>query len=221
MHKVLIVEDESDIATLVEQFFQANQFATTIVDDGAEVLNAVEIFAPDIIILDITLPNKSGVQCCQEIRRTSDVPIIMLTAQTQEADRIKGLRVGADDYVCKPFSAPELVLRAQNILKRVAAPTPQSNNWFVEKVSKTVKYKDTDIDLTIYEFGIFYLLFTSPGRIYSREQIIEFAFENKDVNDRAIDSHIKNIRKRIKASGLEDTVIESVYGAGYRFKKIN
>ena len=221
MHKVLIVEDERDIALLVEQFFQANQFATSLVHDGAEVLKAFELFAPDLIIMDISLPNKTGVQCCKEIRRISGVPIIMLTAQTQENNRIKGLQVGADDYVCKPFSAPELVLRAQNILKRVAPEKVKEDDWYVEKSSKTIRYKNNDIDLTIYEFGIFYLLFTSPGRIYSRDQIIEFAFDNKEVNDRAIDSHVKNIRKRIKASGLEETVIESVYGAGYRFKKTN
>ncbi|WP_448548501.1 response regulator [Thalassotalea fusca] len=219
MHKVLIVEDEGDIATLVERFFQASNFATCVVNDGAIAVHTFELFSPDLVILDITLPNKSGVQICQELRRTSDVPIIMLTAQTQEADRIKGLKVGADDYVCKPFSAPELVLRAQNILKRVAPVEAPQNDWLVDQASKTVRFQTNEIDLTIYEFSIFHLLFSSPGRIYSREQIIDFAFQHRDVNDRAIDSHIKNIRKRIKAAGVEETVIESVYGAGYRFKK--
>jgi len=219
MHKVLIVEDEGDIATLVERFFQASSYATCVVNDGAQAVSTFELFSPDLVILDISLPNKSGVQICQEIRRTSDVPIIMLTAQTQEADRIKGLKVGADDYVCKPFSAPELVLRSQNILKRVAPTKAPQDDWFVDQASKSVRFKENEIDLTIYEFSVFHLLFNSPGRIYTREQIIEFAFQHRDVSDRAIDSHIKNIRKRIKTAGIEETIIESVYGAGYRFKK--
>jgi len=216
-YKILLVEDDLDISQLVSKFLIANNYEVVTCADGANVIELVESFTPDLLILDIMLPNVDGVTCCQKIRLFSDVPIIMLTAKVEENDRLKGLEIGADDYVCKPFSAPELVLRVGSILKRTGA-TQYNTTWRVDELKMTVKYKDKLIPMTHYEFNVFHLLFKTPGRVYSREQIINNAFDgSREVYDRAIDSHIKNIRKRIREAGITETVIESVYAAGYRF----
>jgi len=217
--KILIIEDDVDIAKLVAGFFHAANFSTYIVHSGGLAIQAVKEHQPDLIILDIMLPVKDGIACCTEIRAFSDVPIIMLTAKTAEQDRLAGLSIGVDDYVCKPFSAPELVMRAQNILKRASGKL-SNDGWKVNADMQTVSLNNADISLTKYEFSLFNLLYQSPGRVYSREQLLEFAFaDHRDTSDRAIDNHVKNIRKQLKNAGVSQVVVESVYGLGYRFKK--
>lgn len=216
-YKILVVEDDLDISQLIAKFLIAKDYEVVTCADGANVVELVESFTPDLIIMDIMLPNVDGITCCQKIRLFSDVPIIMLTAKVEESDRLKGLEIGADDYVCKPFSAPELVMRVAAIIKRTGR-IEYSPTLLVDELKMTVKYGDRPIAMTHYEFSVFNLLFKSPGRVYSREQIINGAFaETREVYDRAIDSHIKNIRKRFREAGIEQTVIESVYAAGYRF----
>jgi len=219
MNKILIVEDDKDIADIVSRFFQANEFATAIIHDGKDVISKVKSFQPNLIVLDIALPSKNGLSCCQDIRAFSNVPIIMLTAKTEEMDKISGFDLGADDYICKPFSAPELVMRAKNILKRFYPKAEiKTFGWKINEINNIVCYQNTSIELTDGEFRIFKLLYSSAREIFSREQILKLVFDDdKEISDRAIDSHIKNIRKRLKNDGINKVVIESVYGAGYRF----
>jgi two-component system response regulator BaeR len=163
------------------------------------------------------LPHKDGISCCKEIREFSDVPIIMLTAKAEEIERIIGLKAGADDYVCKPFSAVELLLRVQGMLRRVNK-TGNEHSFFLDTDSFIIKFNKKEVQLTHLEFLSFNLLYQKPGRVYSREQIIELAYPHlTETNERAIDCHIKNIRKKIKTLSITNNVIESVYGAGYRY----
>jgi len=216
MEHILIVEDEIEIANHLARFFHASGFTTTHLKDGLDVISTVKQTAPSLVILDVMLPGKDGFTCCKEIRTFSEVPIIMLTAKVSEVDRLVGLGAGADDYVCKPFSAPELVMRVKAILKRTKSQ-PLSKTLVVDKDKQLVLYKNVKVNLTALEYALFLLLFNSPERIYSREQIIDLAYPDlRDITDRAIDSHIKNIRKRFKQAGAEVKVIESVYGAGYK-----
>jgi len=216
MEHILIVEDEIEIANHLARFFHASGFTTTHLKDGLDVISTVKQTAPSLVILDVMLPGKDGFTCCKEIRTFSEVPIIMLTAKVSEVDRLVGLGAGADDYVCKPFSAPELVMRVKAILKRTKSQ-PLSKTLVVDKDKQLVLYKNVKVNLTALEYALFLLLFNSPERIYSREQIIDLAYPDlRDITDRAIDSHIKNIRKRFKQVGAEEKIIESVYGAGYK-----
>ena len=216
MEHILIVEDEVEIASHLAKFFQASDFTTSHLKDGLDVISEVKKISPSLGILDVMLPCKDGFTCCKEIRAFSDVPIIMLTAKVNEADRLIGLGAGADDYVCKPFSAPELVMRVKAILKRTQGQS-SSKILEVDKDKQLVFYKNEKVNLTALEYALFLLLFNSPERIYSREQIIDLAYPDlRDITDRAIDSHVKNIRKRFKQTGAEEKIVESVYGAGYK-----
>ncbi len=216
MSKILIVEDEAEIATHIIRFFNAKGFETQHLASGEHVCEHVKVFKPDLIILDLMIPHTDGLTVCEQVRNFSNVPIIMVTAKVSEMDRLKGLESGADDYVCKPFSAAELVMRAQAILRR----TQNNVNYEVLTIdsnSQKLVYKDTVIPLTALEFDLVELLFNNPERVYSRDQIIERAYPGlTEITDRTIDSHIKNIRKKFKQANMADKVIESVYGAGYR-----
>lgn len=217
MSKVLIVEDDIMIAEQVQKFLEHAGMQVSHLDSGRGVCDFVKSQAPDLLILDIMLPEKNGIDCCKELRTFSDIPIIMLTAKVEEIDRIIGLGAGADDYVCKPFSGQELTLRVQAILRRTSRK-PTSEPLSLSSENYTISYNEMNIELTHMEFLLFNLLFQRPGRIYSRQQIIDLAYDHlSDISDRTIDSHIKNIRKKLKALNLETDVINSVYGAGYRY----
>ena len=219
MIKVLIVEDEREIAAQVSKYIVREGYKSIVLNSGEMVIETVKNELPDIIILDVMLPVKDGVACCKEIREFSDTPIIMLTARKTENDRIIGLQAGVDDYVCKPFSAKELMLRIKAVLKRSGIVNEAvSTGLQLDKNGYLLKYNDKEVKLTNLEFSLLNLLSQKPGRIFSREQIIEFAYNNdRDISDRAIDSHIKNIRKKIRAINIEQNVIETIYGAGFRF----
>jgi len=216
MSHILLVEDDREIAENVLLFLDAQNYNTTHLTTGEFVVDAVQKGQPDLILLDLMLPVKSGTECCKEIRNFSDVPIIMLTAKVEEIDRLVGLEAGADDYVCKPFSAMELMLRIKAILKRTnKKPIEGVLKLNADTLKLTYQLKSTD--LTHLEFSLFNLLYQQPERIYSRGQILDLAYPDmRDISDRTVDAHVKNIRKKINSLGIVDTVIESVYGAGYR-----
>ncbi|AWB68007.1 two-component system response regulator BaeR [Saccharobesus litoralis] len=217
MAKILIVEDDIDIAQHVQLFLKAAEFETHHMASGAGVAEYVLNEKPDLVLLDIMLPVKDGIDCCRDIRSFSNVPVVMLTAKAADAERLTGLEVGADDYICKPFNAPELVMRIKAILRRTANNVHFSTIT-LDPFRQKVQFHDTDVGLTTLEFSLFQLLFNSPGRVYSRQQIVDLAYSDlRDVSERVVDSHIKNIRKRFKLAGCEEMVIESVYGAGYRY----
>ena len=219
MIKVLVVEDEREIAAQVSKYIAREGYKSIVLNSGETVIEVVKKELPDIIVLDVMLPVKDGVTCCKEIREFSDIPIIMLTARKTENDRIIGLQAGVDDYVCKPFSAKELILRIKAILRRSGVSNNVASTGFqLDKNGYILKYNDQQIKLTHIEFALLNLLCQKPGRIYTREQIIEYAYnKDRDISDRAIDSHIKNIRKKIRLINIEQNVIETTYGAGFRF----
>ncbi|MFC3032573.1 response regulator [Pseudoalteromonas fenneropenaei] len=221
MNHILIVEDDYDIASQINLFFGASGFETTHIDDGGQVVDWVRHNQPDVILLDVMLPNKDGVRCLAEIRAFSMVPVIMLTAKVEEADRLKGLEYGADDYVCKPFSAAELVMRVKAILRRcvnTSSAEAEVKDIIVDEDALSVQLLGKELSLTKVEFEVFVLLFKAPSRVFSRQQILDHIQpDNFDISDRVIDSHIKNIRKKIKQISCSPKILESVYGAGYRY----
>lgn len=219
MHTILLVEDDLDIVELVKLFLINSGYQVMHVDDGANVLNAVRSTKPDLIIMDIMLPNMDGLECTQAIRKLYNVPIIMLTARVEQSDKLKGLTNGADDYLCKPFDIEELLLRIKALLRRTIGQV-NYETWAIDEEKLTVAFNNKLIDFTAVEFKLFTLLYNSPNRVFSREQIIEVAHLGfRDITDRAIDTHIKNLRKKLKKNGVEPTHIQSVYGVGYRFDR--
>lgn len=216
MKKILIIEDEVEISTHMAKFLTAAKYNCHFCYSGKGAVELVKSMSPDLIFLDIMLPEVDGIEICRQIRSFSDVAIIMITAKTEEVDRIHGLEVGADDYLCKPFSLPEMVLRANSLLRR--AKTFNDESFKVNKQTFEITYQHAQIQLTSLEFSLFYLLYKAPERIYSRNQIMDLAYPDlRDISDRAIDSHVKKIRKKFKIHQIEENIIESVYGAGYRF----
>ena len=223
MKKILIVEDDENIQNLLEMYLKKAGFEVVKAANGAEALNKFESEKPHLIVLDLMLPLVDGIEVAKEIRKKSNVPIIMLTAKVEEYDRIKGLETGADDYVTKPFSPKELVLRIQNLIKRTYPD------------EKIIKFKDIEIHpremrvyqngkeipLTVKEFKILFALAQKPGTVFSRENIMDAIYTEYDdvVFDRTIDVYIKNIRKKLGDNPKSPKYIESVYGAGYRLKK--
>jgi len=218
MAKILIVEDERQIAEYLHKYLKNAGFEILILNNGEHVIETVRSESPDLVLLDLMLPVKDGVTCCKEIREFSDVAIIMLTAKITEIDRIIGLEAGADDYVCKPFNAKELVLRVKSILRRFNISQP-SEGLLLDKNGYQLKYQQADaVKLTKLEFALMQLLYSKPSRIYSRQQIMDLAYqEERDITERAVDSHVKNLRKKIRALGIDSVVIECVYGAGYQY----
>jgi len=217
MASILLVEDDLEIAENVLLFLEAQNYKATHLASGEDVVETVKRDHPDLVLLDLMLPVKGGIECCKQIREFSDTPIIMLTAKVEEISRLIGLEAGADDYVCKPFSAMELMLRIKAILRRTKK-TPATDTFSVNSETFKLSFQLKSIELTHLEFSLFNLLYKQPERIYSRAQILDFAYPDmRDISDRTVDVHVKNIRNKIKSLGLFDTVIESVYGAGYRY----
>lgn len=193
------------------------QYESHILYDGADVIDWVKDNKPSAILLDLMLPVKDGMQLCKEIRAFSDVPILMTTAKVEEIDRLLGLEVGADDYICKPYSPREVVARVKAVLRRVQST--QQNTGFRLDVDKYQAHFDGKcLDLTAVEFQLLKPLAGEPGRIFTREQLMRNMYDdNRIVSDRTIDSHIKKLRKKLLALSDELEFIQSVYGVGYRF----
>jgi len=217
--KILIVEDDLDIAKNLTVFLNKSGFATEHLASGQFVVETVKNNPPNLILLDLMLPYKTGEECCIEIRKFSQVPIIITTAKVEEASRLIGLESGADDYVCKPYSVMELVLRIKAILRRLQPlDAINSRSITITEGSFDVSFNENAVELTALEFSLFKLLYSRPGRIYSRKLILDLAYSDiRDISDRAIDSHVKKIRKKLRSIGVEDNIIESIYGAGYRY----
>jgi two-component system response regulator BaeR len=221
---ILIVEDEPKLASLLSDYLKQSGYDTHILMDGLEVAPWVKQHSPSLMILDLMLPNKDGMEVCKEVRQFSELPIIMATARIEEIDRLLGLELGADDYVCKPFSYREIVARVKGILRRVEKNTRQDaslSNQLIEldKDKYQAKIQGTLLDLTVVEFNLLRVLAGEPGRIYQREQLMQSIYkEYRVVSDRTIDSHIKKLRKKIKAIYPEE-LIHSIYGLGYKFEE--
>lgn len=213
--RILIVEDERDLAGLIADFVIAAGYQAQIIDDGARALTEIRRAVPDLVVLDIQLPGLDGTALCQAVRGFSDVPIIIVTARVTEIDRLLGLALGADDYVCKPFSPRELVARIQAILRRRTVP---ARGLSLDPATRSVYVHGHRVDLTPTEFQLLATLSARPGVIYTRAQLLDQVHRDAlDIADRAIDTHIKNLRRKLAAAAPEVEMIESVYGLGYRY----
>ncbi len=222
--KILIVDDETNILEIVEAYLITNNYQVFRAMDGEEALRKAETIVPDLIVLDLMLPDISGLEVCQKIREFSNVPIIMLTAKTAEQDILKGLQLGADDYVTKPFSPKELVARVETVLRR-ARSEPQEEKLSFEgglleiyPDRKQVLKKGVEVDLTPTEYALLFLLASHPKQLFSRDQLLD-AVKGLDFDgtDRIIDTHIKNLRQKIEADKRNPHYILTAYGTGYRF----
>jgi DNA-binding response OmpR family regulator len=224
--KILVVDDEQKILNVIQAYLIKEGYEVLTASDGEEALNIFKNQQIHLIILDLMLPKISGEQVCNRIRATSSVPIIMLTAKTEEDNKIEGLAIGADDYITKPFSNRELVGRVKAIIRRTyrdnkpLAELLIINNGDLEiNIEKmTIKKQGETITLTSNEFKILIALLVSPGQVFSREQLVTNAFGmDYDGFDRTIDTHIKNIRQKIESDHKNPKYILSVYGIGYKF----
>lgn len=219
--QILLVEDEAMIAQVQQAYLQNAGYLVHWHEKGDVVLEAVKVQKPDIVLLDVMLPDnqgRDGVALCQAIREFSDVPIMMITARVDELDRLAGFESGADDYLCKPFSPNEMVARVKALLRRRFATATDSGAFVYDAAAQVIKYGDQKLDLTPTELRLFNTLLAQPERIFSRDQLIVQAYsDNLDVFDRAIDSHIKNLRKKIALVLPDVDVVQSVYGLGYRY----
>jgi two-component system response regulator BaeR len=220
--RILVVEDEESIADVLVEYLRHAGFAASHLVDGRLALDEIRRDLPDLVLLDLMLPGMDGLAICREVRRFSTVPIIMVTARVGEIDRLLGLEIGADDYICKPFSPREVVARVACTLRRVAwlaAPATGPAAITIDEERQRISIGDHVLTLTPTEFRLLRLLAAHPGRIYSRAQILDLAYNDTyDVSDRIIDSHIKNIRKKIAIPLPGVEVLHSVYGVGYRFE---
>lgn len=218
--KVLIVEDEPKLANVLSDYLKASGFESVLLENGTKVVPWVREHMPNIILLDLMLPGRDGMDICRDIRTFSRVPIIMVTARVEEIDRLLGLELGADDYICKPFSPREVVARVKAVLRRALdGHTVQAQGLVLDKDRYRATLHGRDLGLTAVEFKILQFIIASPGRIYSRQQIIDNMYpDDRSVGDRTVDSHIKKLRRKIEAADPTATFIQSVYGVGYKFE---
>jgi len=222
MKHVLIVEDEKKLADVLIAYLNQNQFKVTHFESGRDVVDWVKANQPNIILLDLMLPDVNGKDLCKEIRQFSMVPIIMVTAMIDEIDRLIGLELGADDYVCKPFSPKEVVARVKAVLRRSEGDLNQAEVYDAFEVNDqtySIKLHQDRLDLTPVEFRLLKMFLQSPGRVFNRDQILNNIFEDgRIVLDRTVDTHVKNLRHKLKTASPEHDYIRSVYGIGYSFE---
>jgi two-component system response regulator BaeR len=217
---IMIIEDEAPIAEAVKRFLNHDGFHCTILNNGLEAVELVTRYQPDLIILDVMLPGGDGMEICRTLRQTTSVPIVLLTARISESDRLEGLQAGADDYVCKPFSAPELVLRVKAILRRGNGRDSWSDSdaLILNAETQHACLGTNTVELTTVEFALMSTLVEKPNRIFSRDKLMSVIYkDNRIVSDRTVDSHISKLRKKINAMAEQDELIVSVYGAGYKY----
>jgi two-component system response regulator BaeR len=218
--RILIVEDEPKLAALLSDYLQQAGFEASRLDNGLEVVSRVREQTPDLILLDLMLPGKDGLEVCKEIRSFSAVPIVMVTARVEEIDRLLGLELGADDYICKPFSPREVVARVKAVLRRAGATAVQAEGLVLDESRYLATLHGHDLDLTAVEFKLLHFLSANPGRIYSRTQLMDRIYpDQRTVGDRTIDSHIKKLRKKLAAVAPNEELIHSVYSVGYKFER--
>jgi len=220
-HLILVVDDEPKVARLARDYLEKNGFRVITASDGQSALTIARHEKPDLIILDLMLPQIDGREVCRILRRESDVPIIMLTALSEEIDQVTGLEIGADDYITKPFSVRALVARVRALLRRthgdVIAPSIiRVGGLEINSDKYAVTYNGDPLKFTPNEFKLLYLLASRPGQTFTREQLLDDLHGAVSSMDRSVDSHIKNLRKKLETASGE-SLIETVYGIGYRF----
>ena len=219
---VMVVEDELKIRELLRSYLEREGWAVLTTGSGAEAITLAQSSSPDLVILDLGLPDVSGETVATEIRRSSTTPILMLTARASEEDRIRGLELGADDYVTKPFSPREVVLRAHAILRRGRDGGSTRGRSFggreivIDEDRHEVAVRGETVELTPTEWGILTALATRPGRVYSRLELLNRVRGFEFASERTVDSHVKNLRRKLERDPHEPNIVETVLGAGYR-----
>ncbi len=220
--KILVVDDEKRIVEIVKAYLERDGYQVAVAYDGKAALDLAQKEHPDLVVLDLMLPEISGWDVCRTLRKESDVPIIMLTARDDTTDKIVGLELGADDYVTKPFDPKELVSRVRAVLRRYEGKAVSSNvinvgDLAIDVDRRMVRRGDTNIDLTSTEFDLLRVLAESPGRVYTRMQLLDKTQgEAYEGYERTIDSHIKNLRKKIEPDPNRPKYVLTVHGAGYK-----
>ncbi len=222
-HSILVVDDDPHIRDVVRFAFEKTGMLISTAQDGKEALRQFDRNVHELVVLDIGMPEMDGLEVCRQIRKTSDTPILFLSARDEEIDRILGLEIGGDDYVTKPFSPRELVARVNAILRRArttaapAAPKAMNHGGLtIDPDGRSVAFQDKPVSLTALEFDILKTLLARPGFVFTRELILDAAYAgNIHVADRTIDSHVRNIRAKMAAAGCE-SAIETVHGVGFR-----
>lgn len=219
-YRVMVVEDQQEIRSIVEKYLLKEGYDVTSACDGFEALAAFNNSTVHLVLLDIMMPGIDGFEVLNEIRKVSEIPVIMLTARQSEMDRVKGFRAGVDDYVVKPFSASELMLRIRRLLQRVYRETDEivyrHEDLTLHTGSRKLYRGDEEIELTTAEYQLLHVLFRNPGKVFSREQIIEQAYgDDYEGVDRNIDSYVKKIRQKIERDPRNPEILITKYGAGY------
>jgi two-component system response regulator BaeR len=220
---VLVVEDETRLAHLLADYLGREGYRCTVLGEGDAVVPWVREHAPDLVLLDVMLPGRDGLSVCRELRGFSGVPIIMVTARVEEIDRLLGLELGADDYVCKPFSPREVVARVKAVLRRAApapgAPAEDGSPLELDAHALRVRAGGREVELTPVEFQLLETMVRQPGRIFARGLLMERIYDDgRVVSDRTIDSHVKKLRRKLAEVVPGEELVHSVYGAGYRFE---
>lgn len=218
--RILIVEDEEKLAGLLRDYLAQEGYEASVLHRGDEVEDWVRSHPTDLVLLDLMLPGKSGLEVCKALRASADVSIIMVTARVDEVDRLLGLELGADDYICKPFSPREVVARVKAVLRRARrGAAVLETNLKLDDAAFKATLGGKDLGLTAIEFQLLKVLSAHPGRIYTRDQLIDAMYrDERVVSDRTVDSHIKKIRRKIAALEPGRELIHSLYGVGYKYE---
>ena len=219
---ILVVEDELKLANILVEYLQTEGFKTKHIDTGTRVIPWIKKNNPDLVLLDLMLPAMNGKDICQEIRTFSHLPVIMITAMVDEIDRLIGLEMGADDYICKPFSPKEVVARVKAVLRRSDPEYIKrnlSNGFEIDTERFSITLDGIKLDLTPVEFRLLAMFIEHSGRVYNRDQILNKIFDDgRIVLDRTVDTHIKNLRHKLKKINPKTDYIRSLYGVGYSFE---
>ncbi|MES2564141.1 MAG: response regulator [Pseudomonadota bacterium] len=218
--RILIVEDEEKLAGLLRDYLVQEGFEVAVLHRGDQVEEWVRSHGTDLVLLDLMLPGKNGLDVCKALRASADVSIIMVTARVDEIDRLLGLELGADDYICKPFSPREVVARVKAVLRRgKRTDAAHEGGLTLDAAGHKATLAGRDLSLTVVEFELLKVLVAHPGRIYTREQLMDQMYrDQRVVSDRTVDSHVKKIRKKISDVLPDREVLHSVYGLGYKYE---
>jgi len=223
---ILIIEDDRKTASLIALYLEKEGYRTLIAYDGETALQMAKDYKPMFVVLDLMLPRLDGWEVCRRLRKTSEVPILILTAKDEEVDRVAGLTLGADDYVVKPFSPRELVARVKAILRRAqnrpvveATPILSLRGLVLDPEKQKVTLNGQRIELTHHEFTLLHALMAAPGRVFSRDELLAFLYPNREsiVIDRVVDVHIGKVRQKVEKDPANPTLVLTVRGSGYRF----
>ncbi len=223
--RLLVVDDDPDVRRVLVRMLEEEGYTATEAEGGDQAKASLEVGAPELILLDLMLSGEDGFELLADIRRTSDVPVIILSAKMSESDRVLGLRLGADDYVVKPFSGPELSARVASVLRRYshtpAGPTVMDfGDLMIDSVAREVRLRGELVDTTMKEFDLLAFLAASPRQVFSREQLLDHVWGSSSAwqDDGTVTEHIRRIRQKLRATAARDRWISTVRGVGYRFE---